>query len=197
MTNDGTSTPDPYREPNYGTTPDPYGQPNVHGQYPDHGAPTGPVEQPSSITTAVMLMRIGALLSLLSLLSALLFRDAMRDTVTESLRKTDPNVSSATIDAALAIGLGLAVVFGLLGVGLWLWMASANGKGHSWARIVATIFFAISVLSTLASLAQPQPGLQRILGLAGLVLGAVIMVLLWKKESTAYYNATTASRVMH
>lgn len=198
MSNDGTNAPDPYSEPNYGTNPPaPDGQPNPYGQHPGYGVPTGPVEQPSSIKTAVLLMRIGALLSLLSLLATLLFRDDMRGTMEETMRQTDPNVSAATVDAAMVVALGLAVVFGLLGIGLWLWMASANGKGYSWARIVASVFFGIAVLFTLASLAQPQPGLQRIFSLVSLVLGAVIMFLLWKKESTAYYNSVPTSRAMH
>ncbi len=204
MTYDGTNTPDPYREPNYGTnTPDPYGQPNAHGdpnpygQHTGHGAPAGPVEQPSSIRTAVMLMRIGALLSLLSLLPVLLFRDDMRETVEETMRTTDPNVSSTAIDAALTVGIAIAVVSALLGVALWLWMASANGKGYSWARVVASVLFGISVLFTLIGMTQPQSAIQRIIALGTLVLGAVIMFLLWKKESTAYYNSVTASRAVH
>ena len=197
MSNDGTNSPN-YGQPNYGE-PD-YGQAGVggtnpYGQQPG-AAPTGPIVAPSSITTAVLLMRVGALLSLLALLTTFLFRDDIRDTVEKSMRDADANVTPSDIDLAVNIGIGFGVVFGLLGVALWLWMASANGKGRSWARIVATIFFGISVLSNLASLAQPQPALQRILGLASLVLGAVIVFLLWKKESTAYYKSVTASRVM-
>lgn len=197
MSNDGTNTPDPYGQPNYGQPN--YGEQNPYGQAPGQGAPapTGPMAQPSSIKTAVMLMRVGALLSLLTLLTAFLFRDDIRETVEKSLRDADAGVTADTIDAAVAVTLGISVFFGLLGVALWLWMASANGKGRSWARIVATIFFGISVLSNLVSLAQPQAGLQRGLGLVSLILGAVIIVLLWKKESTAYYNSVTASRAMH
>jgi hypothetical protein len=139
-------------------------------------------------------MRVGAALSVLSLLTVFLFRDTMRDAVVQSLEDAGTTADANTVDAAVAIGTGTAVVFGLIGVALWLWMASANGKGKSWARILSTVFFGLSVVGFLVNLLQPQPGLALALAVVSLLLGAVIVFLLWKKESSEFYAAASAPR---
>lgn len=177
-----------YGQPQYGE-PAAYGQGgSAYGQQP-YGAPQPPAEQPGSIRTAVMLMRVGALLSLLSLLTTFLFRDQVRDQVVETLEAQGTTITADTVDAAVAVGTAFAVFFGLIGVALWLWMAWANGRGKGWARIVATVLFALSAVSFLFSFTQPQPLLNTVLGLVNLVLGAAIVFLLWKRESSAYYAA--------
>jgi hypothetical protein len=40
----------------------------------------------------------------------------------------------------------------LITIGLWLWMGWANGRGRSWARIVAAVLFGINTLDLLISL---------------------------------------------
>jgi hypothetical protein len=177
-----------YGEPAYGQGGSPYGQ-------QPYGAPQPPAEQPGSIRTAVMLMRVGALLSLLSLLTTFLFRDQIRDQVEETLESQGTTITADTVDAAVAVGTAFAVFFGLIGVALWLWMAWANGRGKGWARIVATVLFALSAVSFLFSFTQPQPLLNTVVGLVNLVLGAAIVFLLWKRESSAYYAAMSGPRV--
>ncbi|KRF37550.1 hypothetical protein [Nocardioides sp. Soil805] len=216
MSNDGTSTPggDPYgrpdpaqpdqAQPGYGQ-PDygqaAYGQPDYgrspYGEQPGqspYGAPPVPTEPPAPLRTAVLLMRVGALLSLLSLLSTFLFRDQIRDQVEQTLEDQGSAITADAVDTAVAIGTAFAVVVGLVGVALWLWMAWANGRGKSWARIVATVLFALSAISFLFSFSQPQPVLSTVLGLVNLVLGAAIVVLLWKRESSDYYAAVSGQR---
>jgi hypothetical protein len=213
MSNDDTGTPggDPYGRPDYGQ-PDrgqqggghgqapygapgsPYGQqPGGYGQSP-YGAPPVPAEPPGSIRTAVLLMRLGALLSLLSLLTTFFLLDQIRDEVEEALAAQDTELTADAVDAAVAVGVGFSIFVGLIGVALWLWMAWANGRGRSWARIVATVLFGLSALSFLFSFSQPQPVLTTVLGVVNLVLGAAIMVLLWKRESSDYYAAVSGQR---
>ena len=53
----------------------------------------------------------------------------------------------------------------------------------------------MSVLSFVTGLAQgTQPTLALVLSVLTVALGAFIMVLLWKKESSAYYAAQSAPR---
>ena len=151
--------------------------------------------RPAAMDRAVMLMRVGAVLSLLSVLSAFLFKDSMRSTVEETLRKSGETIDPALVDATLTTALISGIVGGLIGVALWLWMASANGKGKKWARIVATVFFAISVLNFLFGLVQPAPMLSKILSLLIVLVGAAAIFFMYKKESTAYYEAMSAPRV--
>ena len=200
-----TSTPSDPNEP-FGA-----GQPAYPGpQQPQPAAPygsypTGPggqppqrpaaPEQPSSIALAVKLMLVGAGLSVLSLLYSVTTLGGLKDDIRTELAKNDTNVSQSTIDAAYAVTITIAVVFGLIGALLWVWMAWKNGQGRSWARIVATVFAAFNVLGLLFTLAggNSEP-LSAIASVVSSVLGVVIVVLLWRKESTHFYEATTASR---
>jgi hypothetical protein len=167
------------------------------GNMPGPGAQTAsaPV-QPQSIQRAVLLMRVGAGLSVLSILITLLTRDSLRSQVARALRKSSTTLTAQQLDAAVTVAVSIAVVVGLISVGLWLWMASANAKGRSWARIVATVLGALSVLSLLSSVAQGQmTTLNLVVSLISLVLAIVILVLLWRKESSAYYEAVKAQRL--
>jgi uncharacterized membrane protein YiaA len=161
--------------------------------------PAGPAAPaavpPPSIQRAVLLMRVGAALSVLSILITLLTRDALRSQVESTLRKSSSALTASQVDTAVSLAIGIAVVVGLVSVGLWLWMASANGKGRSWARIVATVLGALSVLSLLSSVAQGQlTTLNLIVSLVSLALAIAILVLLWRKESSAYYDAVKAQQ---
>ena len=79
-------------------------------------------------------------------------------------------------------------------MGLWLWMAAANGAGKSWARVVATVLGALSVLSTVFSLTSGT-GVTIAMQLLSLVLAVAILVLLWRPASSAYFQARSAQRV--
>ena len=182
----------------YGTPPPPPpGPESNYGQMPqmNQGGPAqAAAVRPPAMDQAVMLMKVGAGLSLLGLLLTLLSRGTIRDAVEKASQSSATPMSQSQIDAAVTAGVAFGIVAGLIGVALWLWMASANGKGKSWARIVATVFFAISVLSFLASLIQAQPMLTRLLAVLQVLLGAYIIFLIYKKESSEFYRAASAPR---
>ena len=161
------------------------------------GAPPPVAEQPGSIATAVKLMYAGGALSLLSVVASFFMLDTIKETIEESMREADANVSQSTIDAAYTVGMVSAVVLGILAVGLWLWMAWKNGQGRSWARIVATVLGALNVLFTLIGFTQPgMTAVSAIISVVNLVLAVIILVLLWKKESSSYYAAVSGSQVL-
>jgi hypothetical protein len=195
MSDSGTPPPPP-PGPDEGRG-NPYGQ-GDYGQMPGMPAPgyqqPGPATRPPAMDQAVMLMKVGAGLSLLGLLLTLVNRGAIRDAVEKASEDAATPMTAEQIDSAVTLGVFGGIIIGLIGVGLWLWMASANGKGKSWARILATIFFALSVLGLLGSFAQDQPAISRILQLVQVLLGAYIIFLLYKKESTAFYQASSAPR---
>jgi hypothetical protein len=143
-----------------------------------------PAEQPPPIRTAVRLMYVGAALSVLGVLLALGTRDEMRDQIIEDR----PELSQSELDTAVNVGTALIVVGGLIGVGLWLWMAYANGQGRSWARIVATVLGGLNVLFTLLGLPSAT-AVSVVFSLVGLVLAAAILILLWRPESSRFYEA--------
>jgi hypothetical protein len=111
------------------------------------------------------------------------------------MRDSDPNVSQSTIDAAYSVAIVAGVIGGIIAVLLWLWMAWKNGQGRSWARVVATVFGGLNLLSTIFSLTSPQAdGLSISISLINLVLAGAILVFLWRKESSAYYDAVSRRR---
>ena len=155
---------------------------------PPHPGMPGPVDvpQPPSIVTAVRLMWVGAALTIVGLLVGFL----TVDTVREQIEDDNPSFTADEVDTAVAAGLGFSVVIGLVAVGLWLWMAWANGKGKSWARIVASVLGGLNIAFSLLGLAiNPATPASVVLTLVGLVLAAVILVLLYRPDSSRFYEA--------
>lgn len=186
----GAPSPDAQPAPPAGTSQP---QPASAGPWASDDLPPHPmsyvqvpeVEQPPSIRTAVRLMWVGAALSLVGVLLTFTQTDAIREAVEES----DDSLTQSQIDTAVNIGIGFAVVTGLIGVGLWLWMAHANGRGQSWARIVATVLAGLNVVGTLFNLASGNlPALSLVMALVGIALAVVILVLLYRPDAGRYYE---------
>jgi hypothetical protein len=130
-------------------------------------------------------MYVGAVLSAIGLVSTFFQTDAIRDQIEDD----NPSLSESEIDTAVSVGVAFAVVIGLATVGLWLWMAYANGRGQSWARVVATVLGGLSILATLAGLAMgSSTGISLVFSLITVVLAAVILFLLYRPESSRYYD---------
>lgn len=144
------------------------------------------VAQPSSILLAVRLMYVGAALSVIGLLTTVFRTDEIREAIEDS----DRTLTESELDTAVNVGIAFAIVIGLVGVGLWIWMAVTNGRGRSWARVVATVFGCLNVAFTLLGFSRPEStGLANVIGVLGAVLAVVILVLLWRPDSSRYYEA--------
>ena len=166
------------------------GQPPGYGAYPTAPGPppVGPAPQPpQSILTAVKLMYVGAGLSALTIVFAVLSRDAIRDAIEEN----DSSLSADQIDSAVTVFVVVLSLIGLIGVALWLWMAAMNKRGRSWARVVATVLGGLNIISTLLGLNQ-SGGLNIVLNLVTLVLAGTILWFLYRKESSDFYSAVSA-----
>ena len=185
-------------------------QPPLPGSaYPSYPAPDGgmpvypqgsePAAQqmapPKSILTAVKLMWAGAVLSAIGLVVGLVTLGSLKDNIRDQLAKNNKTYTQSDINTAYNITIASIIVIGVLGIGLWLWMAWANGNGRKWARVVATVLGVVNVLLTLVSLAQSQATAGSvILSVISAVLAIVILVLLWRKESSSYYLARSQPR---
>ena len=89
----------------------------------------------------------------------------------------------------------VAVVLGAIGIALWLFMAWANGKGKSWARIVATVLAALYIVSFLVNAASGQmTGASMVLSILTLLVAIGTLVMLWRKDSSEFYRAQSAPR---
>ena len=174
--------------PGYPSAPSPY--PSAP---PTGSAPAAAVPQPPSIWNAVRLMWVGAAISLISLVVTLATLGTLKQQIRDSVRNSGQNVTQSQVDAAFAGAIVFSVVIALIAIGLWLWMAWKNGQGRQWARIVATVLGVLNVIFTLLSfVGNRATGGARILSAIDLVIAIAILVLLWRKESSDFYQARSA-----
>lgn len=144
---------------------------------------------------AVRLMWVGAAMSVVSILFGLLGTGGDKERLREEMLKDDSAVTSADIDNAFTLGLIFSVVFGLFVAALWVWMAWKNGAGRGWARHVSSVLGIFNIVGAATSLGNPDIGLlSRSLTVISAVLALAILVLLWRSESTKFYDDATAAR---
>lgn len=156
-------------------------QPGSYPQYPGGSGMPEPQPKPplpDTVHNAFRLMLAGAALQAIGIISALAqigtIRDMIRDRVNER-----SDASTIDVDSVVNVSIGSIIVVGLIGVALWLWMAFANRAGKNWARITATVFFGISTLSLLSSIAVRTSDSTTAMGSSGTTFGTVLNVLLW------------------
>jgi hypothetical protein len=168
--------------------------------YPTGGAGTDmPVAQrppqPASLRNAVRLMWAGAGLALLGTIVTLVFSNRIRAAVRKAALKANVTrlskgkvaLTAAQIHTlANAFVVILAVVL-LIGILLWVWMAWANNRGSNWARLVATVLFALNTISLILELGRASVTI--IFVALGWLVGLVAVVLLWQRDTTAYINS--------
>ncbi len=154
------------------------------------GGPPQPAEPPRPVRTAVTLMYVGAALSAVSFILTLVTVGSLRSAV----RASAPGLSPAQVNAAVTLGLVFVGFFGLLGIALWLWMAWANRRGRNWARVTSTVFFGLDTLGLLAAIARPHTIVGLLLTLLIWLAGLGAIILLWGRESSAYFQAVSSAR---
>ena len=142
--------------------------------------------QPSSVTNAVRLMWLGAVLSIVSLVLVVAQTDAIKEEITKEAGLGDD------IDGLYNLAIGVGVVFGLIGTGLWVWMAVMNDKpGKNWARILATVFgglyLAFGTLGLIGGAIGGQTTLNTAINVITLII-AVLAIFMWQGSSTAWYT---------
>ncbi len=148
--------------------------------------------QPATVRTAVRLMLAGAGLALLSTIITLVYSSRIKNAVMTAAQKanaTNARAGKATLTTAQIHSLAnayvvLLAVGGIVGVLLWLWMAWANNKGSNWARIVASVLFGLNTI--LLVLVAGRASISVIFFAVGWLVGLVTIVLLWRRDTTAY-----------
>jgi hypothetical protein len=81
-------------------------------------------------------------------------------------------------------------VIGIVFIVLYVLLALQVRKGRNWARIVTWVLAALGVLNALGSLAQPQPGFSRVVGLIAGLIDVAIIVFLLQRPSNEYFRRT-------
>jgi hypothetical protein len=176
----------------------------VYPQYPVATAlPRPPV--PPTVQRAFYLMLGGAALTLLSLVLSVAEVGTIRRDLTTS-RADNPALVNESIDTLVRIAVAVLVIVALLEVGLWVWMAFTNRAGRNWARITSTVFFGVAVVFTLIGLAasagsagrpnttfaSSDTAIGKIVGIVNLLVGLLVIIMLWNKQSTAFFKPQLA-----
>jgi hypothetical protein len=148
-----------------------------------------PPPQPPSLRNAVRLMWAGAGLALLGTILTLADLSKLKTEVFNVTRRNNSGKSGYTLaqlHTVANITVGALVVIGIISVLLWAWMAWANNRARGWARNAASVLFGLLTIEILLSLSR---GVSIVFILLEWLLGVVAVVLLWRRETTAYIGA--------
>ena len=194
----------------------------AYGQYPGPGygqVPALPSERPRPLVIAVWLMYVAAVVVVGYAVAEGRWLASYMSSFFAAIQAADTSGSGTPVPTSEIKDIFLvgAIVVGIVAALVWLWIAWKNGAGRNWARVVATVFFALSCLglpelltgghlpampSTLtaadgATVTVPQVAVPAWLIAAGVVnwlLGLAIVILLWQRAASGYYDAVSLSR---
>jgi hypothetical protein len=198
------------------------GQGPPYGQYPasGYGQPSAPLgERPRPLVIAVWLMYVAAVVEIVYAVADGQWLASYMSSLFTAIEAADTSRSGSQVPTSEIkdLILVIAIVGGIVAVLIWLWIAWKNRAGRNWARVVATVFFGLSCLglpelltgghlSTVpstfttadgATIAVPPlaiPAWLIAVGVVNWLLGLAIIILLWQRAASWYYEAVTLSR---
>jgi hypothetical protein len=171
----------PPQAPAYGQQPygqQPFGQ-SPYAQYPSEQPQTaGSTGVPQLVNISFWLLIASAAIFVISMLTGLTQLDdpVFRQTFEQQVEGTGAGVTYEDIKGIIA---GTLVVFAIIGAGLYLLVAFFVRKGKNWARILGTVFAALSVFGLFGI-----PSLATV----GTLLGIAAIVLLYLPASAPYFR---------
>jgi hypothetical protein len=171
----------PPQAPSFGQQPygqQPYGQ-SPYAQYPsEQPQGAGSTGVPQLVNISFWLLIASAAIFVISMLTGLTQLDdpVFRQTFEQQVEGTGAGVTYEDIKGIIA---GTLVVLAIIGAGLYLLVAFFVRKGKNWARILGTVFAALSVFGLFGI---PS------LGTVGTLLGIAAIVLLYLPASAPYFR---------
>jgi hypothetical protein len=158
----------------------------MYQPYPEADTPQQPQrsQPPQSVRNAIKLMYAGMALEVVALIVALVSAGSLKSGI---LHK-HPRYTSTQLHAAEVARTVPVVVGAVIAIALWFWMARANGRGLPWARTVSAVFFGLSTLALLFSLATIHATGSLIVGVIIWLVGLAALVLLYSKQSSPFYH---------
>jgi uncharacterized membrane protein len=137
-------------------------------------------------------MQFAAALNLLEIVRAFLTRDDLRAAVLAEATSSELLATDAGVDRVVQVSLTVTTVVAVVSAVIWVVMSRATLRGSKWGRIVACVLFALAVGGFFAGALPTAGPFARVFALALLLLGAWTLVLLWRKDSSAYirYQST-------
>ncbi|WP_457946277.1 hypothetical protein ACTAQI_12620 [Pseudarthrobacter sp. alpha12b] len=165
--------------PGYGQNAPQYGQ-SPYGQYPsEQPQAAGSNGVPQLVNISFWLLIASAVIFVISMLTGLtqlddpMFRKTFEDQMAAG------GASGVTYDDIKSVIAGTLVVFAIIGAALYLLVAFFIRKGKNWARILGTVFAALSIFGLFG---VPS------IGTLGTVLGIAAIVLLYLPAAAPYFR---------
>ncbi|BCW46782.1 hypothetical protein [Arthrobacter sp. StoSoilB5] len=183
------------QSPQYGQQAPQYGQPSPYGQQaPQYGQDTNwPSQQPGPATVPQlvnisfwMIIAAGILSAISSLILATTGSDAFINSMIQQAAQQGTEFPEGSLEGMRGGIVVAAVIGAIVSLGLYALVAFPVRKGKNWARILGTVFAAISVLG-LAGLFQ-FGATYGILQLLVILLGVAAIVLLYLPASAPYFR---------
>ncbi|UKA74746.1 Yip1 family protein [Arthrobacter sp. FW306-07-I] len=165
-----------YGQSQFGQSP--YGQ-SPYGQYPsEQPQPAGSNGIPQLVNISFWLLIASAAIFVIGMLLGLTQLDdpQFRQLFEQQMQSSGTDISYDSIKSVIA---GTLVVFAIIGAALYLLVAFFIRKGKNWARILGTVFAALSIFGLFG---VPS------LGTLGTVLGIVAIVLLYLPAAAPYFR---------
>ncbi|MBD8045104.1 hypothetical protein H9638_14925 [Arthrobacter sp. Sa2BUA2] len=159
---------------------------NAYSSNQAPSAPPAPV-RPQQVDLGFWLLIAAAVLSVISIPVGMAWLNSSG--YKESM--VGAGISAEQLDALIAATVVTTLFFAVISVAISVLVALFIRKGHNWARIVATVFAALSLFN-LTGLAAG--GLMAITTGLGVLLPVTAVVLLWMKPATEYFQAAKAYR---
>lgn len=141
-------------------------------------------EPPPSVLKAVRVMKAGMVASLAGIIVNLVSIGSVKS----ALRQLEPHATAAQLTSDQRLVVGESIAAGLIGAALWLWMAQSCRAGKSWARVTATVLFAIDTVGQFFSLASGSGSVGLIYNIVVWLIGLVAVALLWQRPSSEYFR---------
>ena len=141
---------------------------------------------PPSMRTAVRAMYAGAASSAVGIVVDILTVSSTKN----EIARHSKHMTASQLSSAEHVLVAAFIVGGVIGAAAWVFMAQSCKGGKPWARIVATVLFALATVDTLAGIGAPVA--TAVKGYAGVVwlIGLAAVVYLWRGTSSAYFGAS-------
>jgi hypothetical protein len=136
------------------------------------------------VLNAVKFMYAGAAVSLVGIILSLTTIGGLKS----AIEKAYPKYTAAQVHTTEVGTISGLVISGLLGVGLWILMARLNQSGRNWARIVASILFALNTLQLVATFTRPSTVLGLVYAVVLWAAGLGAIMFLWRRESSDFFQ---------
>ena len=139
---------------------------------------------PRSVFLAVRLMYAGAALTAIGMVVSVV---AVAVGGENALRASHKHATLAQLHATQNFLITGAIVSGLVEIGAWLFMARANRSGLKWARIIASVLFALNTLNFMGHMLGKVTIGNIAYSVALWLVGLGALYFLWQKDASAYF----------